>query len=108
MDIFEQQNAFVAMMIEAYKQGEINAAYKPYIDWKQGFRSYPTNEEVAELRALVGEELEYYYDKYPESYKEVDFSVYLGEYKGYKEDAEIVAILEAISAELINLHLINS
>lgn len=107
MDIFEQQNAFVAMMIEAYKKGEINAGYKPYMDWKQGFRGHPIGEEVEELRALVSKDLDYYYDKYPESSKEIDFSVYLGEYKGYKEDAEIVAILEAIDAELINLHLLN-
>ena len=102
-DVFQQHDAFRAKMIDAYTNGMVNAAYKPYIEWKQGHSGLPTKEEVAAMKYMVSIELDGYYDKYPEAYKETDGSVYLGEYKGYKEDAEKVAILEAIDAELTNL-----
>lgn len=104
--IFKQQDAFVAMMVKAYNQGELNAAYKPYMEWKQGHSTLPTKEEVMAIRHIVSNELNSYYDKYPEAYQEVDLSLYLGEYHGYKDDAEIVAILEAIDAELTNLQFV--
>ena len=105
-NVFNQQDAFVAKMVKAYDQGVINEVYKPYIDWKQGKSFMPSQEEVANIKEILTIELNYYYDKYPEAYKEVDLSVYLGEYKGYKEDADVVAILEAIDAELLNLQFV--
>ena len=102
-EIFQKQDAFVAKMVAAFDKGEINVGYKPYIEWKRGRGTMPTSKEIDKMITLVATELNHYYITYPEAYKEIDSKVYLGEYKGFKEDAEKVAILEAIDAEIMNL-----
>ena len=105
MDVFKQQDTFLAKMREDYEKGLINIkALSPYFRWKFDDKTKnPSKSQIWKMYDAIQEELDGYYEAYPKSYKKTTDEPIWGQYAGYGEDKYIVAYLEAIKEELPNL-----
>ena len=81
---FNQQDQFLASMIEAYHEGLFSGdEYKPYFDWKISKQFCITKEMATRLMYKVRADLEPYYDT--------------------DSDKKIVDYLEAIDSEITKI-----
>lgn len=106
MDYFKQQDTFIAKMKEDYEKGLLNIKpLAPYFRWKFGDNKAknPSKSQIWKMHDALEEELDKYYETYPQGYKETTEEPIWGQYAGYGDDKYIVAYLEAINEELPNL-----
>ena len=82
-----------------------NPAYKPYYDWKSGVGSIPSREQSMVIMRLSSQELQTYYNKYPDAYnnrREGDTDDIFESYRGFGDDCKTVSFLESINMEVTN------
>ena len=105
MDYFKQQDAFLAKMQENYNTGLINIkALAPYFRWKFDDKAKnPSKTQIWKMCDVIQEELDGFYEAYPNGYEQTTDEPIWGQYAGYGDDKYIVAYLEAINDELPNL-----
>lgn len=107
---FRRQDIFRDKMVEDYKAGKIsNPVYKPYLDWKSGIVPRPAITE-SEARNIINEasrELETYFDRYPDAFKQLDTQIddddVWRNFKEFGEDKYIVSYLYNIESELTTI-----
>lgn len=52
MDYFNQQDKFVADMVDAYKNGKLGAVFRPYIQWKTGGPMFSKEQAYAMINTV--------------------------------------------------------
>lgn len=52
MDYFNQQDKFVADMVDAYKNGKLGAVFRPYIQWKTGSPMFSKEQAYAMINTV--------------------------------------------------------
>ena len=105
MNNFKQEEALIAKMREDYEKGLFNIkALAPYFRWKFNDKTKnPNKRQIWKIYDAIQEELDEYYEAYPNSYNKTTDEPIWGQYAGFGDDKYIVAYLKAIYEEIPTL-----
>ena len=116
ISVFSEINYFNKKMIQYFESGKLSNDFEPYFKWKKGITDISSISQECgwTMRDKAKELLDYYYDKHPEAFNNVELYHYdpdnydieeslWCQYKGFKEDKYVVSYLEAIDEELSEL-----
>ena len=116
ISVFSEINYFNKKMYQYFESGKLSNDFDPFFNWKKGKADISSISQECgwTMRDKAKELLDYYYDKHPEAFSNVELYHYdpdnydieeslWCQYKGFKEDMYVVSYLEAIDEELSEL-----